>query len=53
MSQAIKDWIEDQREHICEDYAAGALDFEEAMTEMRKLGFDPHEAQTILQEYVL
>lgn len=42
-------WI-DAQEAVCEDYQAGTLDFEEAVSALVRLGFDPPEAETLLKE---
>lgn len=50
MSQAIKDWIEQDREQVCDDYANGEIDYEQGMRRLGRLGFDAHEARDMLNE---
>lgn len=51
MSQALKDWIEQDREKVCGDYANGFLCYEEAVAKLQRLGFDKNEAHDFLEEF--
>ncbi len=49
---ATKDWFIEQQEIICEQYAGGNLERQEAHQKLVRMGFDPHEAQDLLAEAV-
>lgn len=50
MSQAIKDWIEQDREMIVDDYCNGEIEFYQAVRALERLGFGTQEARDMLNE---
>ena len=44
----VKDWFIEAIEGVCERYAGGNLERREAFQMLVRLGFDPHEAQELL-----
>jgi Holliday junction resolvasome RuvABC DNA-binding subunit len=46
----MKDWFIEEVENICERYAGGNFERREAFQMLVRLGFDPHEAQELLNE---
>jgi hypothetical protein len=50
MSQAIKDWIEQDRERIVDDYCNGDRAYPEALRALERLGFGTQEARDMLNE---
>ena len=44
----MKDWFIEEIENICERYASGNLERQKAFQMLVRLGFDPHEAQELL-----
>ena len=51
MSQALKDQLIDAQERICDEYSLDKITLDEAVAALKRLGFDPHEARDLLQEY--
>lgn len=47
---AMSDDFIARQENICEEYCAMRLTFEEALSRLIRMGFDPHEARDLLQE---
>jgi hypothetical protein len=47
---ASSDYFIQQQEDICERFACGNLEREEAFQMLLRMGFDPHEAQDLLNE---
>lgn len=48
----MKDWMIEEQEGICERFAGGNLERKEAFQMLVRIGFDPHEAQDLLNESV-
>lgn len=48
----MKDWFIDEIENICERYAGGNLERQEAFQMLIRMGIDPHEAQNMLNEAI-
>lgn len=48
MSQVVKDWIEQDREAICDQYANGEIDRDNAIRELERLGLGTQEAREML-----
>lgn len=47
---AAKDMWMDEVERVGEQFGSGAIDRTEALTRLIRLGFDRHEAETMLDE---
>ena len=45
-----KEMFMDMQERICEDYAAGLMEYPGALDCLIRMGFDPHEANDLLKE---
>ena len=50
--QGMKDWVIEEQESICERFAGGNLERKEAFQMLVRIGFDPHEAQDLLNEAI-
>lgn len=48
----MKDWMIEEQENICDRFASGNLERKEAFQMLVRIGFDPHEAQNLLNEAV-
>ena len=48
----MKDWMIEEQESVCERFAGGNLERKEAFQMLVQIGFDPHEAQDLLNEAV-
>lgn len=46
----VKEWFIEEIEGVCERYAGGNLERQEAFQMLVRLGLDPHEAQDLLNE---
>ena len=48
----MSDYFIQQQEEICDRFAGGNLERQEAFQSLVRMGFDPREAQTLLDEAV-
>ena len=47
---ASSDYFIQHQQDICDRYAGGNLDWQDALRMLVRMGFDPHEAQDLLNE---
>ena len=49
---ACSDWHIEEQENTCERFACGSLERKEAFQMLVRIGFDPQEAQDLLNEAI-